>query len=99
MKHAGPATLARISRLLEDLRARPALQEMRPGVFTLGGRPFLHFHDDPTGVFADVRLAREFLRMAVTTPPEQADLLDRIDECLAAVEAHADDERRRGKRR
>lgn len=94
MRHAGPATLARIPALLEDLRARPALRETRPGVFALNGRAFLHFHDDPSGVFADVRLAHEFVRLPVTTRAEQADLLDRIDDCLDAVEARIGEGRR-----
>ena len=94
MRHAGPDTLARIAPLLEDLRARPELREPRPGVFTLKSRAFLHFHDDPSGVFADVRLADRFVRMPVTSRPEQADLLDRIDNCLSTVESRARDKRR-----
>ena len=97
MQHAGPSTLARIAPLLADLRARPALRETRPGVFSLRGRAFLHFHDDPSGVYADVRFATEFVRMRVTTASEQADLLDRIDDCLSAVETRA--RGRREKRR
>ena len=91
MKHAGPPTLARIASLLDELRARPALREARPGVFTLKSRAFLHFHDDPNGVFADVRLADDFVRLPVTTRSEQADLLERIDECLSSVESRARD--------
>jgi hypothetical protein len=93
MKHAGPATLDRISALLEDLRARPALRETRPGCFSLASRAFLHFHDDPSGVFADVRLADDFVRMPVTTRSEQADLLERIDACLSSVETRGRDRR------
>jgi hypothetical protein len=100
MKHAGPATLARISTLLEELRARPVLRETRPGVFALKSRAFLHFHDDPGGIFADVRLAEDFVRLPVTTRSEQADLLDRIDECLSTIESRATDGRgRRGRQR
>ncbi len=87
MKHAGPATLDRITALLEDLRARAALRETRPGCFSLKSRAFLHFHDDPSGVFADVRLSDDFVRMPVSTRSEQADLLARIDECLSTVES------------
>jgi hypothetical protein len=94
MKHAGPATLARIAHLLEALRGRTVLRERRPGVFYLGSRAFLHFHDDPSGVFADVRLADEFVRLPVTRREEQLELLDRIDECLAVAEC-----REAGKRR
>ena len=86
MKHAGPDALARISPLLAELRSRPVLRERRPGIFELKHRAFLHFHDDPSGIFADVRLAEGFVRLPVTSRSEQADLLDRIDECLSTVE-------------
>jgi hypothetical protein len=99
MKHAGPDTLARIAPLLAALRTRGALRERRPGVFELKSRAFLHFHDDPSGVFADVRLAEGFVRLPVTSASQQADLLDRIDDCLSAVESrHTDRHRRRGTR-
>lgn len=99
MKHAGPGTLLRISPLLEELRARPVLRERRPGVFELKSRSFLHFHDDPSGIFADVRLAEGFVRLPVTSRSEQSDLLARIDDCLSTIEARATDRgRKRGRR-
>jgi hypothetical protein len=37
---------------------------------------FLHFHDDPDGIFADVKLDRvEFTRLRVTTTREQSQFL------------------------
>jgi hypothetical protein len=99
VKHAGPRTLDRISPLLEELRSRPALREMRPGVFYLKSRAFLHFHDDPSGIFADVRLADDFVRFPVTSGSQQADLVGRIDDRLAAIESRATDKRRRQPRR
>jgi len=99
MRHAGPSTLARISDLLEELRARPVLRERTPGVFELQSRAFLHFHDDPSGIFADVRLAEDFVRMPVTSRSEQSDLLERIDDCLSAIESRATDSRRPRRRR
>lgn len=99
MKHAGPSTLARISPLLEELRARPALRERRPGVFYLISRDFLHFHDDPSGVFADVRLADEFVRLPVTSSSQQSDLLERIDDCLSSIESRSVDRGRQRERR
>lgn len=99
MKHAGPSTLARISPLLEELRARPALRERRPGVFYLNSRGFLHFHDDPSGVFADVRLADEFVRLPVTSSSQQSDLLERIDDCLSSIESRSVDRGRQRERR
>lgn len=100
MKHAGPGTLARIAPLLAQLRARAVLSEKRPGVFYLGSRAFLHFHDDPTGIFADVRLAEDFVRVPVTSSSQQSDLLERIDGCLSIVESRSSDRRRgQGRRR
>jgi hypothetical protein len=99
MRHAGPATLARIAPLLEALRARPALREPRPGVFYLRSRAFLHFHDDPGGVFADVRLALDFVRLPATSRSEQADLLEQIDDAVAAIASRATDRRRSRERR
>ena len=99
MKHAGPDTLARIAPLLAELRARRVLRERSPGVFELESRAFLHFHDDPSGVFADVRLGEEFVRMPVTSPSQQSDLLAHIDERVSTIEARATDKRRRERRR
>jgi hypothetical protein len=89
----------RIEPLLEHLRARSVLREKRPGVFYLKSRAFLHFHDDPSGVYADVRLADDFVRMRVSTRSEQSDLLDRIDDCVSRLEARSADEHRRKRRR
>jgi hypothetical protein len=72
---------------------------MRPGVFYLKSRAFLHFHDDPSGIFADVRLADDFVRFPVTSGSQQADLVGRIDDRLAAIESRATDKRRRQPRR
>ena len=55
-------------------------------MFYLESRAFLHFHDDPAGIFADVRLADEFVRVPVTSAAGQADLLGRIEDCLATIE-------------
>ena len=81
-----PSTPEQIEAVVHET-IRAVLRERRPGVFELKSRAFLHFHDDPSGVFADVRLARDFVRMPVTSRAQQADLLDRIDDCLSAIEA------------
>lgn len=75
MKHAGPEALARLEPLLGELRGRTALVEKRPGVFYRRSHAFLHFHEDPAGLFADVRLAGDFSRRRVTTRAEQRALL------------------------
>jgi hypothetical protein len=79
VRHATPAGLERISDLLETLREVDGLVERTPGVFYRRSRAFLHFHEDPTGMFADVRLAGDdFVRLRVTSRSEQATLLRRV---------------------
>lgn len=85
MKHAGPETLAALAPLLARLRAQPSLVERTPGCFYRGAKAFLHFHDDPTGPWADVRLqAPAFARCRVTTAAEQDALVAAVAACLAA---------------
>jgi hypothetical protein len=79
VKHAGPATLARLKNFLDGLRKVPGLVERRPGTFYRKSKAFLHFHEDHAGFFADVRLdGNEFKRIAVNNSQEQMALLDRI---------------------
>jgi hypothetical protein len=87
VKHAGNETLAAIEPLLRQLRRRTALVERSPGAFYVKGKAFLHFHEDPAGTFADVKLdLEEFTRLRSTTQREQAALVAAIDRCLAAAE-------------
>lgn len=44
---------------------------------------FLHFHEDPSGLHADVRLGSEFSRFRVETEEERDELLTRIEEVRA----------------
>jgi hypothetical protein len=76
MKHAGPQTLEAIEPLLEKLRTIPGLVERKRGIFYRGATAFLHFHEDPAGMFADLRSGDDFERYAVNTQPEIARLLD-----------------------
>ncbi len=98
MRRAGATTLDRIMPLLTELRAHPVLREKTPGHFFLGAREVLHFHDDPAGVFADLRLANGFVRLPATTLPEQAEVLGRIEECLETIESRETDRMRKGRR-
>lgn len=88
-------TLDLLRPLLEVLRAHPALREVRPTAFHLDDRDFVHFHDEPEGIFADVRLRREIVRMPVSSPSEQAELLERIDEALSSLDSHSRDRKPR----
>jgi hypothetical protein len=85
MKHAGPESLARLAPLLQRLRGMAGLQERRPGIFYRRGGAFLHFHEDPAGLFADAKLeGRGFQRFAVDTDEQQAQLLQSVRQMLSA---------------
>jgi len=76
VKHAGASTFNRLAPLLTRLREMPGLVERRPGVFYLRSRAFLHFHDDPTGDFADVRQdGQSFTRLPASSADDWAALL------------------------
>jgi hypothetical protein len=79
MKHATAEALAQIPELLEQLRAVPGLVEKGPGVFYRKGRAFLHFHEDPAGLFADVRPGDEWVRIEVSGEGGKAALVLEID--------------------
>ena len=85
MKHAGAAALEEIGPLLAEIRKRPQLREKSLGSFYAKSKAYLHFHEDPAGMFADVKLDFvEFTRMRATTAKEQKALLAKIDKSLAA---------------
>lgn len=85
MRHAGSLALDRLEPLLARLRAFDALKERSRGVFYLRSRAFLHFHEDPAGLFADIRAAdgRDFERLKVDDPAGAAALLRQVETVLA----------------
>lgn len=83
MRHASPDTLAAIEPLLRKVRENASLIERTPGSFYRKSKAYLHFHEDPTGIYADVRLdGTEFIRVRATTAQEQAHLVSLIVENL-----------------
>ena len=82
MKHAGADSLGQLTGLLGAIRSRPGLAERRPGILYRRGRAFLHFHEDPAGLFADLRDSGDWERFRVTDPAEQAHLLAALDAAL-----------------
>ena len=78
MRHARPQDLDRLEDLLVQLRALPGLTEKSRGTFYRKSRAFLHFHEDPAGLFADLREAggNEFERLDVTEEAGRARLLE-----------------------
>jgi len=75
VKHVSTAGLDELDDLLLELRRVDGLTEKKRGVFSRGSRAFLHFHEDPSGLYADVRIDAEFERMRVTTKAERKRLL------------------------
>lgn len=79
MKHAGQTALDLLEPLLAEVRQRPELTERKRGVFYRRSRAWLHFHEDPAGLFADLKDETDWLRFDVTGPDGQAALLSRLD--------------------
>lgn len=85
MKHAGAQALDRLEPLLARLRGFDALKERSRGAFYVRSRAFLHFHEDPAGLFADVRAAGgDFERVKVDDRAGQAALLALVEAALRA---------------
>jgi hypothetical protein len=74
MRHARPEDLDRIEPLLAQIRAFGVLKEKKRGCFYLKSKGFLHFHEDPTGMFADI----EDDRVRVDEPAGAAEVLARV---------------------
>ena len=77
MKHATQAALDQLEPLLAQLRTL-GLTEKSRGVFYRKSRAFLHFHEDPKGLFADIRDAAgtDFERIDVTAAAGRAQLVE-----------------------
>ena len=75
MKHAGQVALDALEDLLDRIRKVPGLKEKQRGIFYRKSSAFLHFHEDPAGLFADLRGADDFERFAVNTRAERQALL------------------------
>jgi hypothetical protein len=84
LTHATPEALDRLEPLLRRLRKLAPLREKSRGTFYRGSKAFLHFHEDPAGLFADVKLTGpEFTRRRVSTAAERRALLAAIRRTLA----------------
>ena len=70
MRHARDQDLDQLEDLLAQLRELPGLIEKKRGVFYRNSKSFLHFHEDPQGLFAD-------LSGGPNTPDERIDVTQR----------------------
>jgi hypothetical protein len=82
MKHAGPGALDQLEPVLAKLRKLNGLRERKRGAFYRGSSAFLHFHEDPAGFFADLKVADDFVRFPVNSGAEVERLLARAARAL-----------------
>lgn len=75
MKHAGPDALDALEPILQEIRKLGGLKEENRGTFYRGSNAFLHFHEDPAGFFADLKINGEFVRFPVNSKAEIAAML------------------------
>jgi hypothetical protein len=83
MKHAGDDALDGLEELLVRIRELGGLKERKRGVFYRGSSAFLHFHEDPAGLFADVRTDADWQRGPVNTRVQQRKLVAKIRAALS----------------
>jgi hypothetical protein len=87
MKHATVTALNGLTDLLDQIRAKEGIRERKLGVFYRKSKSLLHFHEDPTGVFADLSTGEIYERYPVNTKKERKVLLSAIDRVLCAGRA------------
>jgi hypothetical protein len=78
MKHAGDKTLDLLEDLLCEVRKHSALRERRRGAFYRKAVGILHFHEDPAGLFADLKVDGEWRRFSINSKAEQNALLKEL---------------------
>jgi len=84
MRHAGPAALDQLEPILAEFRKMAELKEKKRGIFYRGAKAFLHFHEDPAGMFADLKTGADYQRFRANTRTEIAALLRAARKTLAA---------------
>jgi hypothetical protein len=87
MKHAGEKTLQALAPLLEALRTMPGLKERSPGCFYHGSRALLHFHEDVSGLFADLKEGGEWQRFRVSDATRRERLVARVRKATESTSA------------
>ena len=70
MKHAGAEALDSLEPIIAEISKLAGLKEKKRGTFYRGPVGFLHFHEDPAGFFADLKVGAEFIRMPVNNRRE-----------------------------
>jgi len=78
VKHAGQEALDSLESLLSEVRKRKSLTERSRGVFYLKSVAFLHFHEDPAGMFADLRMEKGWTRFPVSSQSQRRVFLSNL---------------------
>ena len=78
----GTRSLKQIDALIVRIRLLGALRERTPGSFYVKSSGILHFHEDPKGMFADLKRDGEWYRVPVNTRAEQNKLIRLLTEAL-----------------
>jgi hypothetical protein len=91
VKHITVEGLDRIEDLLTSIRASirkigtSGLKEKKRGIWYRKSNAFLHFHEDPAGIFADLKHDDgTFHRFAVNTAQERASFLAKLRDLAAS---------------
>jgi hypothetical protein len=76
MKHATQSSLIQIAELISRLREFPGLVERKTGTFYRRSSAYCHFHEDPAGLFTDIKLdGKVFERFPVNNARERSAFL------------------------
>ncbi len=89
------STLDTLKPLLNFLRSYDCLEETEGQKFLLKGVDFVHFHDDPDGLWADAKLTKKRVRLPVTTVSEQGELMELIANKLDTLNSAHNQRRKR----
>jgi hypothetical protein len=87
MRHATDPALDALEPFLRELRALRGLTEKKRGIFYLRSQALLHFHEDPAGFFADVRVGRDWVRFPAGSARQRRAILAAVRGELAALPA------------
>src|SRR5208282_1000070 len=85
MKHAGPQALDQLEPILAEIRRLEGLREKKRGAFYRGSSGFLHFHEDPAGFFADLKIGGDFARFPINSKSQTQTFLRRAAAALNSV--------------
>ncbi len=85
MKHAGPDALDQLEPILEEIRQLDGLKEKKRGSFYCRCSGFLHFHEDPAGFFADLKVGDDYRRFPINSKTQTQTFLRRAAAALNVV--------------